>query len=77
VVQKLLKSAVPSLHLGKTADDKRAMTSKRSSTYAKKMVAASVSELQALQKVVATTSSHGEDPVADTATVPDQETLNL
>jgi hypothetical protein len=72
VVQKLLKSAVPSLHLGKTADDKRATTSKRSSTYArkKKMVAASVSELQAFQKVVGTTSSHGEDPVADTATVP-------
>jgi hypothetical protein len=36
VVQKLLKSAVPSLHLGKTADDKRATTSKRSSTYARK-----------------------------------------
>jgi hypothetical protein len=36
VVKKLLKSAVPSLHLGKTADDKRATTSKKSSTYPRK-----------------------------------------
>jgi hypothetical protein len=46
-------------------------------TLEKKMVAASVSELQAFQKIVGTTSSHGEDPVTDTATVPDQDTLDL